>query len=48
MGRGGRIIAQIANFDDLQVWYLEKDIERELILRFEKQYGKLPFANLRH
>jgi len=25
-----------------------RELEKELLLDFEKEYGKLPFANLRH
>lgn len=49
---GGRIIAQIRNFENLEVWYLScdnpQDMERTLLKEFETQYKKLPFANWRH
>jgi len=48
---GGRLIAQIKDFDKLEVWETECDNpkakERELIDKFVKEYKKLPFANLR-
>lgn len=50
-GWGGRIIAQIRNFDNLEVWYLSCDnpqkTESDLLNKFKQQYNKLPFANFR-
>ena len=49
---GGRSIAQIKHFEELEVWYLlcdnPKEMERTLLREFERQYKQLPFANLRH
>ena len=49
---GGRSIAQIKNYEDLEVWYLpcdnHKEMESTLLREFERQYKKLPFANWRH
>lgn len=49
---GGRSIAQIKNFEDLEVWYLPcdnpKEMESVLLREFEGQYKQLPFANWRH
>lgn len=46
---GGRIIAQIKGYENLQVWYMECENpvqkETELLDLFKKHYGKLPFAN---
>lgn len=48
---GGRIIAQLKNFGDLEVWYyscdIPKDMEHTLIKEFEQQYKKIPFANFK-
>ena len=48
---GGRIIGQIENFFDLEVWYFEcnnpSQAEKELLKTFKGKYGKLPFANWR-
>ncbi len=48
---GGRIIGQINNYENLEVWFLEcdnpKNMEEILIKRFRNKYGKLPFANWR-
>ena len=48
---GGRIIGQIKNFENLQVWYMEcedsKKIKKELLCKFKNKYGQLPFANLK-
>ena len=49
---GGRSIAQIKNFEDLEVWYLPcnnpKEMETALLREFEGQYKQLPLANWRH
>ncbi len=49
---GGRSIAQIRNFENLDVWYLPCDNPREmesaLLNDFETKYKQLPFANWRH
>ncbi len=49
---GGKVIGQIQNFDNLQVWYLECDnpsqMKDRLLNAFEEQYGNLPFANWQH
>jgi len=51
---GGRYIRQIENSHLLQLcWKPTPDenpgeIETHLILKFENQFGRLPFANLRH
>lgn len=49
---GGRSIAQIMNYENLEVWYLPcdnpKEMESNLLREFEKQYHQLPFANWRH
>lgn len=46
---GGRIISQIINFEDLEVWYLSCEnptkMEKALLNEFKTQYKKLPFAN---
>lgn len=46
---GGRSIAQIQGFEDLEVWYLPcenpSETEKALLNRFKDQYQKLPFAN---
>lgn len=48
---GGRIIAQIQNYDNLEVWYSAcdnpKQAERELLDKFYDKHTKLPFANFR-
>lgn len=47
---GGRIIGQIQNFENLEVWYLNCDTPEKtkkiLLKTFKNQYGKFPFANL--
>ena len=49
---GGRSIAQIHHFEDLEVWYLPcdnpKEMESALLREFETKYNQLPFANWRH
>lgn len=49
---GGRSIAQIINYEDLEVWYMPcdnpKEMESSLLREFEKQHKQLPFANWRH
>lgn len=49
---GGRSIAQIQHFEDLEVWYLPcdnpKEMESALLNDFETKYNQLPFANWRH
>lgn len=49
---GGRFIAQLQNYTDLEVWHLPCDdgkAKRSVLLQaFEARYNKLPFANLRH
>ena len=49
---GGRFIAQLQNYNDLEVWYLSCDggkAKKSVLLQaFEARYNKLPFANLRH
>lgn len=46
---GGRVIAQIRNFQNLEVWYISCDkppeMKRTLLNEFKAQYKKLPFAN---
>lgn len=46
---GGRVIGQLKNFEDLEVWYLECDepaqVKNALLNSFKNTYGKLPFAN---
>ena len=48
---GGRFIAQLQNFKDLEIWFLPWDrpaeMETALINEFKVRYKKLPFANLR-
>lgn len=50
-GRGGRIIGQIKNWENLEVWYLKCEnpieMEKSLIKEFKERYNKRPFANLR-
>lgn len=52
--RGGRYIWQIEDSDSLQICWKPtpnenpRDVERNLITEFENQFGRLPFANLRH
>lgn len=47
---GGRYIWQISNADDLLVWWMPinnpREIEKEMISDFKKEYGVRPFANL--
>lgn len=50
---GGRYIWQLKDSSDLLVCWKELDedtreVEARMILEFERQYGKLPFANLVH
>lgn len=49
---GGRSIAQIIDYEKLEVWYLScdnpKEMESSLLREFESQYNQLPFANWRH
>lgn len=51
---GGRFIWQIEDSDALQICWKPtpnespSEIETNLILKFENQFGRLPFANLRH
>lgn len=49
---GGRSIAQIIDFEKLEVWYLPcdnpKEMESSLLREFETKYNQLPFANWRH
>ena len=51
---GGRLIWQLANNSDLTICYKTlsasepRDEEKKLILDFELNYGKMPFANLSH
>ena len=49
---GGRIIAQIVNYEELEIWYLlcdnPKQMERDLLEAFCSIHDKkLPFANFR-
>ena len=49
---GGRIIAQIVNYEELEIWYLScdnpKQMERDLLDVFCGMHDeKLPFANFR-
>jgi hypothetical protein len=48
---GGRVIGQIKNYKNLEVWYLEsgtpKETEKILLSEFVAKYKKLPFANWR-
>ena len=48
---GGRIIAQLRNFGNLEVWYypceIPKDMEHTLLKEFESRYKQLPFANFK-
>jgi len=51
--RGGRYIWQISNAMGIlklrwKVSDKPRELEKELLLDFEKEYEKLPFANLRH
>lgn len=52
--RGGRYIWQLPTPEELLVYWCEleniapREVEREMLLRFEEQYGRLPFANLNH
>jgi hypothetical protein len=51
--RGGRFIWQLKDSDDLIVCWKEvptspEAIETEMLHAFTLQYGRLPFANLRH
>lgn len=51
---GGRLIWQLENNKDLTICYKTlsssepRDEEKKLILDFETNYGKMPFANLSH
>ena len=49
---GGRTIAQIEDYENLEIWYMEcdnpKEKEKELINAFCEKHGALPFANLKH
>jgi hypothetical protein len=51
---GGRYIWQLRDSGDLLVCWkvtgkaVPEDVEKGLISEFERKYGKLPFANLRH
>ena len=46
---GGRVIGQIQNFENLQVWYLRCEnplkMKKDLLKEFKKQNEVLPFAN---
>ena len=48
---GGRLIAQIQNFKDLEMWFLPWDspteMETVLINEFKSRHKRLPFANLK-
>lgn len=48
---GGRIIAQLQNFGNLEVWYfpcdIPKNMEHTLLKEFEAKYKQLPFANFK-